>query len=257
MKALIIEDETIVAKTLQSKIARVAPDVELMGILPSLKLARKWFLENAEPDLLFMDIQLGDGVSFDLFQTYKLSCPIVFTTAYDDYAIRAFKVNGVDYLLKPVDDEELLKAIDKCRAIINRQQQPTGEIASLLKALNLPAAKSNGYKEKFIVNMRNQWKPVGVEDIACFVKEVLNFACLHNGEKYQVNFDTLDEVESMLDPAKFFRVSRQYIINIDAIDVVRPLEYSKLLIKLKAPNHKYEIDMSRDKAPVFKKWVDR
>jgi DNA-binding LytR/AlgR family response regulator len=257
MKALIIEDETIVAKTLQSKIARVAPDVELIGILPSLKVARKWFMENAEPDLLFMDIQLSDGVSFELFETYQLSCPIVFTTAYDDYAIKAFKVNGVDYLLKPIEEDELQKAIDKCRAIVNRQQPATAEIANLLKVLQQPGIKSHGFKEKFIVYMRNQWKPVGVEEIACFTKDVLNYACLHNGDKFQLNFDTLDEVEELLDPAKFFRVSRQYIINIDAIDAVKPLEYSKLLVKLKAPNHKYEIDMSRDKAPVFKKWVDR
>ena len=257
MKALIIEDENLIARQLAGKLALLAPDIEVEQILPSLKASRRWLTEHAEPDLMFMDIQLSDGVSFELFETYQLSCPIVFTTAYDDYAIKAFKVNGVDYLLKPVEEDDLLIAIDKCRAIVNRQQPATAEIANLLKALQLPAVKTHGFKEKFIVYMRNQWKPVGVEEIACFTKDVLNYACLHNGDKYQVNFETLDEVEDMLDPAKFFRVSRQYIINIDPIDTVKPLEYSKLLIKLKAPNHKYEIDMSRDKAPVFKKWVDR
>ena len=168
MRAIIIEDEHIVAKTLQSKIGRMAPDVEVITILPSLKVARRWFMENAEPDLLFMDIQLSDGVSFELFDTYKLSCPIVFTTAYDDYAIRAFKVNGVDYILKPVEEDELLMAIDKCKAIIQRKQPGNGDISSLLKLFQAQGGKSNGYKEKFIVYMRNQWKPVGVDEIACF-----------------------------------------------------------------------------------------
>src|SRR5215471_3236718 len=118
MKALIIEDEALIAKELQYKIKSVADDIDVIEVLPSLKTARKWFMQNAEPDLIFMDIQLSDGVSFELFDLYKLSCPVIFTTAYDEYALRAFKVNGIDYLLKPVDEVELKKAIDKSRTII-------------------------------------------------------------------------------------------------------------------------------------------
>src|SRR5215831_8866683 len=116
MKALIIEDESLIAKELQNKIEDIAGDINIVEILPSLKTAKKWFMQNAEPDLIFMDIQLCDGVSFELFDLYKLSCPVIFTTAYDEYALRAFKVNGIDYLLKPVDDEELKTAITKCRS---------------------------------------------------------------------------------------------------------------------------------------------
>lgn len=257
MKAIIIEDEELIAKVLLGKINRVAPDVEVVDVLPSLKVARKWFMDNAEPDLMFMDIQLSDGVSFELLESYQLNCPIIFTTAYDEYAIRAFKVNGADYILKPVDEDELKRAIDKCRAIVSRQQPNTAELGDLLKALNNPGLRSSRYKEKIIVSMRNQWKPIGVNEIACFAKEVLNYACLFSGEKYQINFNTLDEVEELLDPERFYRANRQFIINIDAIDSVKPLEYSKLLVKLKEPNHKFEIDMSRDRAPLFKKWVDR
>ena len=115
MKAVIIEDEDIIARVLQNKIKSVDPSIDVVEIIPSLKVAKKWFLNNAEPDLMFMDIQLSDGVSFELLEHFKLNCPIVFTTAYDEYAIRAFKVNGVDYLLKPVDEEELSRAIDKCK----------------------------------------------------------------------------------------------------------------------------------------------
>ena len=119
MKAIIIEDEEIIAKVLENKIRKVADDVQVLSILPSLKTARKWLGENAEPDLMFMDVQLSDGVSFDIFQDFNLKCPIIFTTAYDEYAIKAFRVNGVDYLLKPVKDTELAAAIDKCRQLIS------------------------------------------------------------------------------------------------------------------------------------------
>ena len=112
MKAIIIEDENLIAQELQNKIQNMSDDIDIIEVLPSLKTARKWFMANAEPDMIFMDIQLSDGVSFELFDAYQLTCPVVFTTAYDEYAVRAFKVNGVDYLLKPVDDDELKKAID-------------------------------------------------------------------------------------------------------------------------------------------------
>ncbi len=256
MKALIIEDEEIIAKVLQNKIAAAAPDVDVITVLPSLKTAKKWFSENAEPDVLFMDIQLSDGVSFDLFNHFNLKCPVIFTTAYDEYAIRAFKVNGVDYLLKPVDEEDLKKAIDKCRAIISRQDAPPAGINELIRALANPG-QSSRYKEKFIINVRNQWMPVNTKDIACFSKEVLNYIYLFNGERYMLDYTTLEEVEELLDPKQFYRANRQFIINIDAVQSVKPVENSKLIIRLKEPNHKLEIDMSRLKSPEFKKWLDR
>jgi DNA-binding LytR/AlgR family response regulator len=256
MRAVIIEDEEIIAKVLQNKIAAVAPDVHVVEVLPSLKTAKKWFGENAEPDILFMDIQLSDGVSFDLLNHFTLKCPIVFTTAYDEYAIRAFKVNGVDYLLKPIDEDELKAAIDKCRVIIDKKQNPPADINELIKALANPGSSSK-YKEKFIVNIRNQWMPVNTKDIACFSKEVLNYIYLHNGERYMIDYTTLEEVEELLDSKQFYRANRQFIINIDAVHSVKPVENSKLIIKLKEPNHKLEIDMSRLKSPEFKKWLDR
>jgi DNA-binding LytR/AlgR family response regulator len=256
MKAVIIEDEEIIANVLQGKIKKVASDVDVIAVLPSLKTARRWFGENAEPDLLFMDIQLSDGVSFDIFNDFSLKCPVIFTTAYDEYAIRAFRVNGVDYLLKPVKETELAAAIDKCRKLSDNRERPPADITELIRSLANPSAVSR-YKEKFIINVRNQWMPVNTKDIACFCKEVLNYICLFNGEKYMIDYVTLEEVEELLNPKQFYRANRQFVINIDAIQSVKPVENSKLIIRLKEPNHKLEIDMSRLKSPEFKKWMDR
>ncbi|RYE21826.1 MAG: response regulator transcription factor [Sphingobacteriales bacterium] len=256
MKAVIIEDEEIIAKGLLGKIEKVAADVEVLTILPSLKTAKRWLSENAEPDLMFMDIQLSDGVSFDIFNDFSLTCPVIFTTAYDEYALHAFKVNGVDYLLKPVKEQELAAAIDKCRRQQESKDRPAADIVALIKSLANPGAASR-YKEKFIVNMRNQWMPVNTKDIACFSKEVLNYIYLFNGNKYMIDYVTLEEVEDLLDPKQFYRANRQFIINLDAVDTVRPVENSKLIVKLKDPNQKLEIDMSRLKSPEFKKWMDR
>ena len=256
MKALIIEDEHLVAQELNGKIKSLAEDVDVIEILPSLKTARKWFMNNAEPDLIFMDIQLSDGVSFDLFETYQLNCPVVFTTAYDEYAIRAFKVNGVDYLLKPIDDDELKKAIDKCRSIVESKTQFPSDIKQLVKKLAEPDTNRSLYKEKFIINFRHQWIPVNTKEIACFMKENIHYIFTFSGEKHILDFTTLEEIEELLDPGIFYRANRQFIINIDAIQSVMPHENQKLSLTLKSPL-KMEVDISREKAPAFKKWFDR
>jgi DNA-binding LytR/AlgR family response regulator len=255
LNALIIEDEEIIARVLRDKIKSVDENIRIIEILPSLKTARNWFLNNAEPDLIFMDIQLSDGVSFELFQHYNISCPVIFTTAYDQYAIRAFKVNGIDYLLKPIDETEIKKAIEKCRKVLENNARVPVNIRDLIQTLSNPVQIH--YKEKFILNVRNRWMPVNTEDIACFNKDVLNYVYLFNGDSYIVDFNTLDEVEELLDPKKFYRANRQFIINIDAINSVKPEENSKLIIGLKNPLGKLEIEMSRLKAPHFKKWLNR
>ncbi|MEO5995241.1 MAG: LytTR family DNA-binding domain-containing protein [Chitinophagaceae bacterium] len=256
MKAIIIEDEELIAEELQLKIKAVANDVDVIEVLHSLKTAQKWFFENAAPDLIFMDIQLSDGVSFELFNTYKFNCPIIFTTAYDEYAIRAFKVNGTDYLLKPIDEDELNRAIDKCRSIIESKSVFPTDMKQLMQKLSQPKQAYASYKEKFIVNFRNQWFAINVKDIACLMKDNLHYIFTFNGEKHILDFTSMDEIEELLDPKIFYRANRQYIVNIDAIRVVTPQENQKLVLSLKAPL-KIQIDMSREKAPAFKKWFDR
>lgn len=256
IKAVIIEDEALIARELQSKIVAVADDVKIEHILPSLKTAKKWLMENAEPDLIFMDIQLSDGVSFELFEHFQLTCPVVFTTAYDEYAIRAFKVNSIDYLLKPIDNEQLAAAIEKFRRQSAMSTKPPSNVQALLKALQNPLAAGPAYKEKFIVNSRNNWIPVNTRDIACFLRDNLNYLHTFGGEKYMLDFATLEEVEELLDPRVFYRANRQCIVNIEAIQSVKPHENQKLTLTLKAPP-KAEVDISREKAPAFKKWFDR
>jgi DNA-binding LytR/AlgR family response regulator len=256
IKAVIIEDESLIARELQSKIAAVAADVKIVQVLPSLKTAKKWFLENAEPDLLFMDIQLSDGVSFELFEHFNLRCPAIFTTAYDEYAIRAFKVNGIDYLLKPIDGEQLATAIDKYRRQAASPAKPPADVQELLRALQQPGNSSPAFKEKFIVSARNNWIPVNTRDVACFLRDNLNYLHTFSGEKYLLDFATLEEVEELLDPRLFYRANRQCIVNIEAIQSVKPHENQKLTLTLKAPA-KTEVDISREKAPSFKKWFDR
>ncbi|MDO6435211.1 LytTR family DNA-binding domain-containing protein [Flavitalea sp. BT771] len=256
IKALIIEDEELIAAELKLKIKQVAEDVHITEVLPSLKVARKWFFENAEPDMIFMDIQLSDGVSFDLFGSYKINCPVVFTTAYEEYAVRAFKVNGVDYLLKPVDEEELKTAIDKCRNIIEYKSSLPVDMPRLIQNLQNPNGAKVFYKEKFIVNFRNQWFAVNTKDIACITKEGLHYIYTFNGEKHIIDYASMEEIEDMLDPAVFYRANRQYIVHIEAIQSVTPKENQKVMLTLKAPL-KIQVDMSREKAPAFKKWMDR
>ncbi|MBK7220472.1 MAG: response regulator transcription factor [Saprospiraceae bacterium] len=256
MKSVIVEDEEMIANQLVGKIKKVAPDIEIVTILSSLKKARKWFSENSEPDLLFMDIQLSDGVSLDIFNDFPLKCPVVFTTAYDEYALRAFKANGIDYILKPVKDEELKAAINKCRQYNHKTKAPDLDIQKLIDSLSINE-KSEKYKEKWVANFRNQWIPVNTREIACFAKEAMIHIYMMNGDKFTMDITSLDELEDQLDPQLFFRANRQYIINIDAIASVKPIENSKLIIHLKEPNHKLDVDTSRQKSPEFKKWLEQ
>jgi DNA-binding LytR/AlgR family response regulator len=256
MNAVIIEDESLLARELQHKISEVANDVNVVTVLPSVKTACKWFLENSEPDLLFADIQLNDGTSFEIFERYQLKCPVIFTTAYDEYAIRAFKVNGVDYLLKPVDSDDLKQAIDKSREISESRQAYPKDIDQLLRMIANPQKEQQRYKEKFVVKIRHQWLPVATKDIACFYRDNLNYLFTFAGEKHILDFTTLEEIEELLDPNIYYRANRQAIVHIDAIQSMVSRENQKLVITLRSPL-RMELDVSRRKAPGFKKWFDR
>jgi two-component system LytT family response regulator len=249
MKFLIIEDEPLVAKDLLNLIGKLEPSVQILPVLSSVESARKWFSENAAPDLILSDIQLSDGISFDIFESLHLPCPIIFTTAYDEYAIRAFKLNSIDYLLKPIDGKELAAALAKYKSLST--ENILGEqLKSLMSGWGNHAKK---YKERFLALHRNTLVPVTQQSIAFFHKEELIYLHTLDNERFITEHHTLDEIETLLDPEIFFRVNRQYILHIQAVGRIKPT-HKGLTVQLKPPFNT-EIDISREKAVAFKKWV--
>ncbi|MCE7067078.1 LytTR family DNA-binding domain-containing protein [Dyadobacter sp. CY326] len=257
MNALIIEDEKLVALELAASIAEVNSDIKIIGTVGSVKTALRWFEENAEPDLIFADVQLADGVSFRIFEQFNLSCPVIFTTAYNEYAIQAFKVNGIDYLLKPVDWDELRKAITKAQSLIKSKVNLPFDVTKLLGLLNVQGVTKPTFKEHFLGKARNSLIPVQVTDIACFIRDQVNFLVNNAGERFVVDYETMDEIELLLDPDQFYRANRQCIISIGAVKQVKGMANLKLSVGLKEPNHRFNVEISRDKAPAFKKWLEK
>lgn len=250
MKVVIIEDEVLIAEELTQLLNRHFPQVEIIATLSSIKQSSRWLQQHPVPDLFFMDIQLSDGVIFTLFDQFEITCPVIFTTAYSEYAIRAFKVNSIDYLLKPVDKESLEHALLKFSK--NRAQFYPAAIQEVQRALSTPGLPF--YKEKFLVAYRHHLIPVNTADIAWFRKEVLIYAHTFSGEEYILDNDSLEELESLLDPARFFRTNRQYIIHVNAVDHVIPHSTGKLSVVL-LPAKQQQVDVSREKAVAFKKWL--
>ena len=258
MKAIIIEDEAIIAQVLKNKIQKLDDSIDILEILTSKEEALSWLKENEQPEVMFMDIQLSDGVSFDLFDEHDITCPVIFTTAYDEYAIRAFKVNGIDYLLKPIQDDELEKALQKLKAMVLKKESLSASVLHFIQNLTQGhTSLDQKYKEIFLVDYRNQKLPVPVKDIALFHKEAVNAIYLFSGEKYHLDSITLDEVETQLDPKRFFRVNRQTIVDIDAIQSIKSQENATIDLTLKKPHDKLEITVSRSRCPDFRKWMNR
>lgn len=249
MKLLIIEDESLVAKDLLKIVGRVAPDAEVVAILSSVSEAQKWFDGNAAPDLILSDIQLSDGISFEIFESRKLKCPVIFTTAYDEYAIRAFKLNSIDYLLKPIDEKELKGALEKYRSLSG-----AASVTDQLKVLMAGWGKEQKkYKERFLSIQRNSMVPITQKEIGYFHKEELIFIHTMDNDKMIGEHQTLDEVESLVDPTVFFRVNRQYIIHMQVVARVKTT-HKGLTVQLKSPFN-IELDISREKATAFKEWL--
>lgn len=259
MRTIIIEDEPLVAKDLEKLIRKTDPQMEILQHLSTLQQSIEWFKQHPEePDVLFMDIQLADGISFDLFKSVQLNCPIIFTTAFNEYALRAFKLNSIDYLLKPIDADELKAAIDKLRKYRSQNiELGFGDrVKNLLQMMEGGADNSKKYKERFMVSSRNAIMPLHYSEIAGFEKNELVYIHTFSGQKLIADYDTLDEIEHLADPHFFFRANRQFIIHIDAVEKYTSGVNSKLHVKLKAPISS-EIEISREKAATFKHWLDR
>lgn len=244
---LIIEDESPNSDRLIRLINKILSKVTIK-VLESVVDSIEWLSSNTHPSVILMDVRLSDGLCFEIFDQVKVECPIVFTTAYDEYAIKAFKVNGVDYLLKPVEEDELKAAFEKVESLSMKQQSVPLE--SLIQYLN-----SADFKKRFLLPHKDGYKTVQVCDIVYFYSELkITKAKLQNGNEETIPY-TLEELEKQLDPALFFRVNRQYIIHIDSIQFVHNYFNGKLKVVLKK-NSEIEIIVSRDKATFLKKWLD-
>ena len=251
MKILIIEDEEPAAKRLQKMLKEIEPDITVLGQIVSVSSAVKWFGENKQPDLLFSDIQLSDGLSFEFFKAVDVSCPVIFTTAYDQYAIDAFKVNSIDYLLKPIKKDELEKAVAKYKKLSATAAPPAIDINKLLQTLNPAGAE---YKKRFVVRYGEHIKTIDIEEVVYFYTEdKVTFLCTKDSRRYVIDFN-LDALDASLDPKSFFRINRQYIIGIHSIAEMFAYTKSRVLIKLNPPA-KHETIVSTERSADFKHWL--
>lgn len=253
MKALIIEDEPHAQEELKRLIKKADPSIKILAALGTVEDSIAWFEANDEPDIIFMDIQLSDGLSFDIFETIEIHSPIIFTTAYDEYAIRAFEQNSIDYLLKPIEPQDLNKALKKLEKVQKKMSKKSPAITEELIS-HLTGKKS--YKSRFLIKKGESIRYISINDIAFFYSSSeITFILTKDKLKYAVDY-TLDELMEMVDPSLFFRVSRKYIASISSVEEVRKHFNSRMKLLLKPPPPD-EILVSRARVPEFLKWLEK
>lgn len=248
MRILIIEDENMAARRLIKLINDFIPNCEIFGNLDTVTSTVDWLNSNSQPDLIFLDIQLADGISFEIFEHVNVTSPIIFCTAFDQYAIKAFKLNSIDYLLKPIDPDELKNALNKFQSGRKTPEITLDQIRVLLQ----PVQKV--YKNRFLVKIGERIQTIAIDEIGIFYSEdKVTFLMTKQGKKFIIDH-TLDEVENLLDPELFFRLNRKYISSISAIKGVFTYSNSRLKIQLENSNDN-DILISREKMAAFKSWL--
>lgn len=254
MRILIVEDEQRTALDLQSTIRELIPEAVFVATLDSVESSVSWFGKNPIPDLAFFDIQLADGLSFDIFNEVKVECPVIFCTAFDEHALRAFQVNGVDYILKPFDRESVRRALDKVKSLENFFQKREGNLESRIAKL-LSEARQPATKSTFLVSQRDKILPIAVADIAYFyIEHEVTFLHTFDNRRFMLSH-TLDELEKMLDPRQFYRANRQFLVHAKAITEVEQYFARKLLLRLNAQT-KEPIVVSKARASEFLQWME-
>jgi len=248
MKALIIEDEILASKHLK-QVLDEAGDISVITVLESVTETIDWFKKNPQPDIVFLDIHLADGIAFEIFKHINITCPIIFTTAYDEYALKAFKVNSIDYLLKPIELSEMQGALKKLKGLSGSESLKTA-----LNNLITSYGKASKYKKHFLIPSKgDKLIPVQTSDLACFYIEAgIVRAITIDGKTYKFDY-TLDELEKLLDPEDFFRANRQYIVSRKAIKDIDIWFNSKLSVNLKVALSG-KILVSKARIAEFKKW---
>lgn len=250
MNIIIIEDEKPAARLLQRKLEKLG--YKIQTLLHSVEESITWFEKNSHPDLIFLDIQLSDGLSFEIFDKVTIESPIIFTTAYDEYALRAFKLNSVDYLLKPIDEDELVVSISKFQNQFQKNAVTGLDFEAIKRMLVNPVQKQ--YKNRFSVKMGNQIKLIAIDEIECFYSENKG-TYLHTVDNRDYLLDnSLEQLESELNPGSFYRISRKFIIPLQSIKEIQVHTNSRLKVIL--PTYKEdEVIVSREKVQDFKSWI--
>ena len=253
MKVLVIEDEQPASQKLVRLIKKIDASIEIVNIIESVEASINWLLTHTHPELIFMDIQLADGLSFDIFEQVQIKTPVIFTTAYDQYAIKAFKNNGIDYLLKPINIKELKESIDKFKELYQHKEINNPDFLSLIEVFK---NKSESYKKRFTINVGSKIKIINTDDIAYFYStNKAVFLRTINNKDYDVDY-SLNKLENILDPEIFFRINRKYIIRIQSIDELITLSKSRLLVKLNPPVTE-DIIITYQRSGALKKWLNR
>lgn len=251
MNAVIIEDEKLAAQKLQKMLTKIQPSLNIVKVMGSIEEAVEFFQNEHDIELVFLDIHLSDGSSFNIFDKIEIKAPIIFTTAYDEYALKAFKVNSIDYLLKPIAETDLLKALDKLKNITEKEEKVNVE-----KFLSAFKENKPVYKQRFLVSYGSQIKSIKAEETAYFYADnKMVFLVSHSGHKYFTD-ETLDHLEHSLDPMEFFRVNRTFMIGINSIKQMHTYSRSRIKIDL-LPECEKECIVSTDKCSNFKEWLGK
>jgi DNA-binding LytR/AlgR family response regulator len=263
MKYLIIEDEPLAQEELVRMLKLIDSDFTLLASIDSVKESIKWLNENQQPDIIFMDIHLSDNICFEIFNNVRVTAPVIFTTAYDQYAIEAFKTNGIAYLLKPIEEDELIMALKKYRTLTNGQNlaNSQNELSTIhsqiqqLSALNSQLSAMNTYKERLLAKVGDNYQYLTMSDIAYFYSEDhYTFVTTKDNQRYIINY-TLDTLVEQLNPQQFFRISRQFILNINSIGTISKHFNGRLKITVN-PSFSDEIYVSRNRVQTFLSWLD-
>ncbi len=250
MNIIIIEDEKPAARRLNRMLQNLGIEVNVM--LHSVQESIAWFVENQHPDLIFLDIQLSDGLSFEIFESIEIKSAIIFTTAYDEYALQAFKLNSIDYLLKPIDDEDLENAIKKYKERVSENKNVSIDFDDIKKLLIHPIERE--YKKRFTIKVGQHLKIIPIEAIECFYSENKGtYIHTTEGRDYLIDL-TLEQLEPELAPDTFFRTSRKFYVNINAIKDIISYTNSRLQIKLNSYNFQ-DVIVSRERVKDFKNWI--
>lgn len=251
MNIIIIEDELKAARSLENIITEVRPQAKVIAKLQSIESSLKYLSENRQPDVMFMDIQLSDGLCFEIFKSVKIACPVIFCTAFDEYSLEAFKANGVDYVLKPFSKSDIadaFKKVDELRNFFQQSMMP--DLTGLLSQITPPHGKRS-----FLVFKNNKYITIATNNIAFFyIRNELSTIMSFDQQEYIVN-QSLDQISSQLSPDQFFRLNRQYIVNFSAIKEVEHYFMRKLFVKLVIPTPD-KLLINKEKSPVFLNWLE-